>query len=311
MFRLPPMAHTEFGVKYDGPALADHTMDVRDLAPALLALGDLFVAAGRVVEKDADPPSLQIRATAEGSFIVDLALHATGAWDGVKGWLNGETGIALAALSSIVGGPTGVFAALRWRRNRKIRKVEHFRSGWVRLIIEEDGRRTTFEGPAELVPLLENTSVQRAAEAVVAPLKQPGIDSLEMIAESEPAVTIGAEDVGAFSPRDTSGEIVNEQETEMVLTIETAALNDTNRWRLSDGEQTFTATLSDEEFQSRVDRGMEAFRAGDMFRCRIRTVQVKRRSGVLHTTREIVAVIEHIPRDQTIEDLIDGDLERG
>lgn len=73
------MAHTEFGVAYDGPALADHTMDVRDLAPALLALGDLFVAAGRVVEKDAEPPSLQIRATAGGSFVVDLALQAGGA----------------------------------------------------------------------------------------------------------------------------------------------------------------------------------------------------------------------------------------
>lgn len=304
--RVRFMAHTEFGVKYDGPALTGGTMDVRDLAPALLALGDLFVAAGRVVEKDAEPPSLQIRATAEGSFVVDLALQAAGAWDGIKGWLNGETGVALVALSGMVGGPSGLFALWKWRQNRRISRVEHLRPGWIRLIIEEDGRKTTFEGPAELLPLLQNADVRRAAARVVEPLKRRGIESLELIAESEAAVTIRAEDVGAFTAPDVPDEVVNQQETEMVVTIETAALKDTNRWRLSDGDQNFYATLADEDFQSRVDRGIEAFRAGDMFRCRIRTVQVKRQSGILHTTREIIAVIEHIPRDQlSIGDLID------
>jgi hypothetical protein len=34
--------HEHFNVVYDGPALAEHRMDVRDLAPALVVISDLF-----------------------------------------------------------------------------------------------------------------------------------------------------------------------------------------------------------------------------------------------------------------------------
>lgn len=302
------MAHAEFGVTYGGPALADGMMDVRDLAPALLALGDLFVAAGRVVERDAEPPSLQIRATGRGSFLVDLALHAGGAWDGIKHWLNGETGTALAELAGLIGAPSGLFAAWQWIRNRKIDRVEHLDAGRIRLVIEEDGRTTTFEGPAELLQLIRNADVRRAAETVVEPLKRRGIESLELRADTGSTVTIRSEDVGAFAIPNLPEEIVNEHESVVVVTIGAPALTGTNRWRLSEGDggQSFTAALTDEQYQSRVDRGAEAFRAGDMLRCKIKTVQTKRQSG-LHTTREIVEVIDHIPREvqMSIGDAID------
>jgi hypothetical protein len=39
--------HERFHVVYDGPALVEHRMDVRDLAPALVAIADLFSAANQ------------------------------------------------------------------------------------------------------------------------------------------------------------------------------------------------------------------------------------------------------------------------
>jgi len=65
---------------------------------------------------------------------------------------------------------------------------------------------------------------------------------------------------------------------------------------VSDGEQTFHASIDDERFRARVDVGQEAFRKGDMLRCQIEMIQTQRTSG-LHTERRIVKVLEHIPRD--------------
>ena len=39
-------------IKYDGPALSEHTIDVKHLAPALSALGDLFGRANQKINSN-------------------------------------------------------------------------------------------------------------------------------------------------------------------------------------------------------------------------------------------------------------------
>jgi hypothetical protein len=43
------MSDTNFKVIFRGPAVDDGEIDVRDLAPALLALGDVFQAASDIL----------------------------------------------------------------------------------------------------------------------------------------------------------------------------------------------------------------------------------------------------------------------
>ena len=43
------MSKASFRVAFDGEAVAQHTMNVRDLAPALLALSDAFIEANQIV----------------------------------------------------------------------------------------------------------------------------------------------------------------------------------------------------------------------------------------------------------------------
>lgn len=61
------MIKENFQISYDGPALANNEMDVKDLAPALLSLGELLEEANRVVNGDKVSVVVNIKATRPGS----------------------------------------------------------------------------------------------------------------------------------------------------------------------------------------------------------------------------------------------------
>lgn len=63
------MAETTFSVTYDGAALQDGRMPVRELAPALLALGEVFRVAAAEVYPDLPTPTLEVKATKKGSLM--------------------------------------------------------------------------------------------------------------------------------------------------------------------------------------------------------------------------------------------------
>lgn len=72
------MSRTNFYVYYDGPALAEGLMDVRDLAPALLALGSAFEECNRVVNGERATLAVNIRSGFEkGSFGVHVDVYQT------------------------------------------------------------------------------------------------------------------------------------------------------------------------------------------------------------------------------------------
>ena len=68
------MASTRFVVHYDGPVLQAHEIDVKNLAPSLIALSDAFDAVQRRVAPGASL-TLKARATQEGSFVIDLMMY--------------------------------------------------------------------------------------------------------------------------------------------------------------------------------------------------------------------------------------------
>ena len=52
---------SRFRVTYDGPALESSEMDVRELAPALLAIGDLLEASTQALCGDQVRPRVNVR----------------------------------------------------------------------------------------------------------------------------------------------------------------------------------------------------------------------------------------------------------
>src|SRR5689334_18532725 len=64
----------DFTVRYDGDAIRDHQISVRVLAPALIGLADVFQIANETLNPGEPLLSLNIRATDEGSFAVELSM---------------------------------------------------------------------------------------------------------------------------------------------------------------------------------------------------------------------------------------------
>lgn len=68
------MNRENFKISYDGPALAANEMDGKDLVPALLALGELFEEANRILNGEKVKTAVNIKATSPGSLHIDFSL---------------------------------------------------------------------------------------------------------------------------------------------------------------------------------------------------------------------------------------------
>ncbi|WP_319000513.1 hypothetical protein [Burkholderia metallica] len=98
----PLGAMSRFRATYDGPALESSEMDVRELAPALLAIGDLLDASTRALCGNQVRPQVNVRGSFKtGSFGIDFTL-ATSLPGRMRDMLSGHEGTALANAVTIL-----------------------------------------------------------------------------------------------------------------------------------------------------------------------------------------------------------------
>jgi hypothetical protein len=296
------MAETAFDLAYEGDALADGRMPVRDLAPALLALGEIFTEASQVVAPGRPPAALEIQATSEGSFVVHLLL---GGWDAINDIFTSDDATTLVNLKEAIVGGTGLFVLIKRLFGRAVKQQEAGPEPGEITITLDDGTRLTV--PKAAWDLYGNVEVRKKTRKVIEPLSKPGVESVVFEVDEQVTVRLDAADAPAFELPASLPEPLGENELELVLSIVSVAFKDDNKWRLSDGQQTFFAIIHDEAFLQRVAQG-EPFRSGDMLRCSLRIVQTKDDEG-LHTEYEVLEVLDHIPRQTQMQIDLTGEPE--
>lgn len=283
-------AESEFTVIYDGDALRDGTIDVRDLAPALLGLGDLVAQTNREVTGGQVAVALRVRSDFErGSFEITLEIQQL--YDQFVQIFSGPDATAWAAFMEILGisGLFGLFQLIKRANGRKPKTVVEI-SQTSKVRIEFEGERPV-EVDKRVWRLFDNSQARRAIQAVVQPVMRSGIDILKFRRGGRETISVNKSEAEAFiAPETRQSETTSR--SEKMLRIVSPSFKEDNKWRVNDGISTFYVFLEDPAFLARVQDGTEAFRKGDILHAVVETRQWKD-GGELRAEHSIVQVLQH------------------
>lgn len=305
-----------FNLVYDGPALQEHRMDVRALAPALLAMGELVERANEMLNGDQAKVVVDVHASfRQGSFGIELDL-AQSLWQKVLDFAGNHDVVTIESLLSLLGiatiaknGTVGVVQLIKWLRGRGIRRIEPIDGGKVRFIVDDD----SIVIEERVYKLLQDFKIRKALEGVIQePLQREGIESVSTVDKKAKQVMLHIEraDARYFRAPDAQDEELSNEEYTATLQVLTLAFQDGNKWRFTEGGgNTFYANILDDEFLVRI-RSNEQFARDDIIRATVRRTQRLTKDG-LKADYEIVRVLEHRSATPKVQLKMDFDSGKG
>ena len=276
-----------FMLKYEGAALADSTMDVAQLAPALISLSDALTGLNNIANQDNVKVSLQVRALNKGCFIVDLQL----AQDFINqiGTLLAGTGVtAYCNAYTIVSSLVEIFMLKKWLDGRKPDTVN----------VSSDRTVVTLSLESKYFKLsyfaykgYKNADINAACSKIAAPLATDGIDTLSF-SDQKNIATFTKEDLPALNAN-PAAEILTVNTIKTVVTIETAAFKENAKWKVKIGEQNSVfVSIEDQEFLEKINNGTELFGKGDVLYVDMESTQILS-IGKINVQYTIKKVHEH------------------
>ena len=300
----------QFSIVYDGEAVAEGSIDAKELAPALLALAEVIEQAQPLVPELEAPISLRVRSDFErGSFEVHLELAKL--YDQFRQLFSGQDASAFANLFQIVGiggvigSVLGLFQLIKKSKGRKSSSVTFERTERVKIIFEGDD--DPVETERRTWQLFQNLQVRKAVEQVIAPLFRKGIDSFEIKHRGRQTLKVNEDEAKYFvAPTEHEGETITEVDTRVSIVM--ANFQPGNKWRVSDGSRTIFVAMEDPAFVRAVQTGQEAFRKGDILNVRLQTRQWMEGTD-LKAEFAITKVHNHEPGPRNLSLLPDRDRE--
>lgn len=191
------MSKHETIIRYDGPALAGHKMDVEDIAPALMALSELCKRANAIANGDRASVQLLIDMDVEQHCvqiklqIVQTLLDAAKSLFGVDGGLTAMD--ILKALGLATSTSLGLFKLLKMLKGRKVDSTKMIVKDGQHVLQINAGRDVFLTHPL-VGDLISDPNMLRKAKQVVGPTTKEGYEKIEFKDGGEVAEEISRED---------------------------------------------------------------------------------------------------------------------
>jgi hypothetical protein len=248
----------EFVYKLDGEVTE---INVFELAPTLLALGELIQQANKTAFPDGREIAVNVKPFREGSFNVDVVVAAASTLQALLDIANSQQAQQIKTLLEWVGLINGVgigAIALLKALKGKPASVEQLNPGEVRYT-SSDGQ--TFTVNINVHNIVQNTNVQQNIRQVfLAPLSRPDVDAIRTFIAGEPETeeTVTEDDawgIDEFTSQEETATPVPEEITKetlhygVFLNPKRGAFDgDPRDWSFKRGEEIITATIKDDEF---------------------------------------------------------------
>ena len=301
-----------FQLIYDGSDIHDGEMDVSVLAPALLAIGELFKAADETINGSHTLVTTSVKADfREGSFEVLLSVEQH-----VR-----DTAVAILPSLHLLGADKLISTVIGEAVDRGIDKAkEAVVKGLFKLmgrlagakpesIKRDDGKNTyifnmgnnnSFQVDNRTTELYENRQTRLAAIKVALPLGRSGITTLKMKRHKKDVTSLDRGDfpeidnpllLDSPSRRDALPEDEPKPQELVVKIVKTNFGQ--GKWSVSDGGRRYEVSMDDDGFKERVHAREIGFYDGDFYRVKMVTTQ-KLKGRTMTTSRSIVEVIEPV-----------------
>ena len=290
-------SRAEFQVVYDGSALREGTMDVRDLAPALLALSSLIDQINSRVNGAEKPVTMQFKAAKEGSFIVELLLETTWLQDVVSLFSTPDAqGLKLVMDTlwggGVAGGTIGLFQVIKFLKGRPASRVDTAQtpSGTVVIYNISGDKIITSFGALEMA---NDPKIRSQAARVVKPLEKEGIDTFYVTqAERQPGEPITKEDLEFFTSEQAT-ELPESDSVVLLQLMKADVANPKSKWQFFDGANSFYALITDEAFMQSIQNGSRRVGHADALKAELVRRQTANKAGQLKAEFEVRRVLNY------------------
>ncbi|MCV2508824.1 MAG: hypothetical protein N4Q32_00070 [Neisseriaceae bacterium] len=290
------MSKETFFVIYDGPLLENNEFEVRELAPAILAINDLIEESSKIIYGDSNKISLCVKANFKaGSFGIELATHIQSMMSYLFDSNHVEYAKNLLEVIGFIGsGCYSLFLLLKKLKNRKIKTVIKDESEENTYIIHlEDGE--TIKTSFEALELYRSMKIRRSTEQMLKPLSKDGIDSFAIAQYHKKKSTITfeilQEEIRYFQAPRQAEEKLGTNIGTVYATLISPALDGGYQWRFDSGNDVFAADMCDEKFLLKIDEKEVSFTQGDIFQMELETTQILNDLGKIKKEYKVIKVL--------------------